>query len=410
MLEDLGMEVQNLAAGGPPLLLGSLGRNPALPTLLFYGHYDVQPPEPLEAWSSPPFEPEVRDGRIFARGAGDNKGQFFCHLVAMEAFRSAAGGLPSVNVRVLLDGEEECGSPHLLESVRHSSDILAGVDVVVTADGPYHESGSPCVICGVRGLLYVELRCRGASRDLHSGHYGGIAPLPAWRLVQCLGSLLDGEGRVAYPGFLDSVREPGADERAALEAIPATEEEIARGLGLTSLPSGPGGGFLERVQFRPHANISGIRCGYAGEGPKTVIPCEAVAKLDIRLVPDQDPDAVFEALREHLRRSGFGDVEAVALQAVPASRTPVGHPVVRTITRAVERGWGGKPILVPSLGATLPEHVFTGELGIPSVLVPYANPDERNHAPDENLLLEAFRRGIRTSAAILAEMASYRRS
>lgn len=402
-LRELDCEVRDLSVRGAPLLLARRPVAPELPTVLFYGHYDVQPPDPVEAWTSPPFTPTVRDGRVFARGAGDNKGQFTCHLLALEAFRDA-GLEPPVNVAVLLDGEEEMGSPNLADAVRAHREALAA-DVVITADGPYHESGRPLVTCGVRGVLYVELRARGARRDLHSGHFGGIAPLPALRLVRCLRAFLDDGGQPDFPGFLDAVREPSAADRRALDALPFEEETIAAELGLARLPDLPGVSPLERVMFRPHFNLAGLRSGYGGEGAKTVLPCEAVAKIDVRLVPDQDPDRLFEAMREHLARSGFPDVSIEKIQAVPPSRTPVSHPFVDTVRRAVGRSWGEPPLVYPALGATLPDHVFTRELGLPSLFVPYANPDECNHAPDENLEIEAFRRGIRTSAAILVQAA-----
>lgn len=401
-LGELGFEVRDIAADGPPLLLATREVDPALPTVIFYGHYDVQPADPLELWTSPPFEPAIRDSRIYARGAGDNKGQFYSHLRAVHAMNSL-GLKPPVNIKLLIDGEEEVGSPHLAASIAAGRDLLSA-DVVITADGPYHESGRPFLCCGVRGLLYIELRVSGADRDLHSGHFGGLAPVPAWRLTQCLASFLDARGFVDFPGFRDGVREPTAADRAALADYPLDEREMAQAIGLEALPDRPGGSPLERIMFQPHMNIAGLRSGYGGSGAKTVLASAALAKIDVRLAPDQEPEAMLAAIRAHLAAGGFDDIEVIGVQAVPPSRTPVDHAVVAPVRAALERTWEGAPIVVPSMGGTLPDFVFTRDLGIPSLFVPYANPDECNHAPNENMLVDAFRRGICTTAALMDEL------
>jgi acetylornithine deacetylase/succinyl-diaminopimelate desuccinylase-like protein len=403
----VGLRVELLRSGGPPALLATSPPIPGAPTLLLYGHYDVQPPEPLEAWTSPPFEPTRRDGRVFARGAGDNKGQHFAHLKAVEVVRRVRGALP-LNVTLFVDGEEEVGSPHLPEIVaRHRERLRA--DVAITADGSFDASGKPCVVFGVRGMLYVEFFARGARRDLHSGNFGGLAPNPAWRLVELLSKLRGPDGRSTIPGFESAVRPLGPAERAALDALPHPDG-LLREMGVDSFAGDPSASPWEKLLCLPTANVAGLASGWTGRGPKTIVPSTATAKMDFRLVPDQDPDRLFDALVEHARRLGFDDVEIRKLQAWPPSRTPLDDPFGRAAIRAVERAWGEPPLVYPSLGASLPHFLFTRDLGMPSVLVPYANPDQQNHAPNENLTIEAFRRGIRTSIALFDEIAATRSS
>ncbi len=405
--ERVGLRAELLECGGPPALLATSPPVAGAPTILLYGHYDVQPPEPLEAWTTPPFEPEVRNGRIYARGAGDNKGQHFAHLKAIEVVRRVAGSLP-VNVKLLVDGEEEVGSPHLPEIVSSYRERLRA-DAAYTADGSFDATGKPCIMFGVRGMLYVELRARGARRDLHSGNFGGLAPNPAWRLVQLLAAERLADGRITIPGFYEAIRPLTKAERAALEALP-DPEALRREMGVERFSGDSSIPEWERLLCRPTANLAGFGSGWTGEGPKTVIPRDAVAKLDFRLVPDQDPDRLFDALVEHARRLGFGDVEIRKLQSWPPSRTPLDDPFGRAAIRAVESAWGQTPLVYPSMGASLPHYLFTRDLGVPSVIIPYANPDQANHAPDENLTLDAFRLGIRTTAALLFEAAAVPRS
>ncbi|MBI1851002.1 MAG: M20/M25/M40 family metallo-hydrolase [Planctomycetes bacterium] len=403
--QSVGLDAELLESSGPPALLATSPHLQGAPTLLFYGHYDVHPPEPLDAWTTPPFEPTRREGRIYARGAGDNKGQHFAHLKAVDVVRRIRGSLP-LNVVLFVDGEEEVGSPHLPELVLRHSDRLRA-DVAVTADGSFDASGKPCVVFGVRGMLYVELRARGARRDLHSGNFGGLAPNPAWRLVELLSAIRRADGCVTIPGFEESVRPLTRAERSALDALPFPGG-LLREMGVDRFAGDPALSPWEKLLCRPTANVAGIVSGWTGSGPKTIVPASATAKMDFRLVPDQDPDRLFDALVSHASTLGFGDVDIKKLQAWPPSRTPLDDPFGRAAIRAVERAWGVAPLVYPSLGASLPHFLFTRELGMPSVLVPYANPDQSNHAPNENLTIEAFRRGIRTSAALMLEVAGIR--
>ncbi len=398
-----GLEARLLPTAGYPVAYGEWHSADARRTVLVYGHYDVQPPEPLEAWTTPPFEPSVRDGRIYARGAGDNKGQLFAHVKAIEAVLRTRGRLP-VNVKMLVEGEEEIASLHLGDVVAAHRDRLRA-DLAYSSDGPMHPTG-PMVFFGCRGLLYLELSATGARRDLHSGNYGGVAPAPAIRLGQALGSLWDRRGRVAVRGFYDRVRPPTAAERRLLRAVPFDEKLVRADLGVAPVGRLRDAAYYRRLLLEPNLNVAGLTAGYQGPGSKTIIPHAARAKLDVRLVPDQSPDEIEARLRAHLRRAGFADVAVARLGAVPPSRTPVDHPFGRAVIRAVERAWGRAPVVVPNLGGTIPDHLFTQGLGLPSIWVPYAPHDEANHAPNESTTIEAFVNGIRTTAAALFELAA----
>ncbi|MFC7157083.1 M20/M25/M40 family metallo-hydrolase [Halomarina halobia] len=377
------------------------------PKVLLYGHYDVQPADASE-WRSPPFEPTVREGpdgeqRLYARGAGDNKGQWFAHLCAVRALRETTG-LPT-DVTLLIEGEEESGSEHLEWLVRERREEL-DADLAFVADGPIDPSGRPHVLLGSRGLLYVDVEATGANRDLHSGNFGGPVPNPASAIVELLASLRDEDGRIALEGFQDDVRPLTDRDREVLEAIPLDEEAVKADLGLSALATDPGEGYVERLLCRPNLNVAGLTAGYDGEGMKTVLPSRARAKIDVRLVADQDPDAVFESLSRHVEeRAPAGvDVTIERVAAMAPQRTPADDPVVEPAMRAVREGWGEEPILKPSLGGSVPTYVFADTLDVPCLVVPYANADENNHAPDENIALSCFRAGARTTVALLREL------
>jgi acetylornithine deacetylase/succinyl-diaminopimelate desuccinylase-like protein len=399
-------------AGQPAVIAHAAADRPEeeeVPTVLLYGHYDVQPASPSE-WSSPPFEPTVCEGqngepRLYARGAGDNKGQWFAHLCAVRALCDTTG-LPA-DVALLIEGEEESGSEHLEELVRdRRADLEA--DVAIVADGPIDSSGRPHVLLGARGLLFVDIDATGANRDLHSGNFGGPVPSPAGAVVDFLASLHDDDGQVTLDGFYDDVRPLSDADRAVLDAIPVDETEIKTDLGLSDLATDPDEGYVERLLTRPNLNVAGLDAGYGGKGMKTVLPHRARAKIDFRLVADQDPGAVFAALREHARElapPGI-DLELSQVASMAPQRTPASSPVVDPAVRAVKNGWETKPILKPTLGGSVPTYVFADNLDVPCLVIPYANEDENNHAPDENLKLSCFRAGCRTTAALLFELAA----
>jgi len=403
LMAAAGLRAEVVPTAGHPVVVGEWRSPEARRTVLVYGHYDVQPPEPLEAWRTPPFEPSIRDGRIYARGAGDNKGQMFAHVKAVEAVLRARGRLP-VNLTMVIEGEEEISSLHLPEFVAAHRARLAA-DVAYSSDGPMHPSG-PMVFFGCRGLLYLELELAGARRDLHSGNYGGVAPAPAVRLARAVASLWDHRGRVAVRGFYDRVRRPTTAEERLLRAVPFDEASVTADLGVPPAGGRRGPAYYRRLLLEPNLNVAGLTAGYQGPGAKTIIPRWARAKLDARLVPDQSPDEIEEKIRRHLRRGGFADVEVRRLGAVPPSRTPADHPFGQAVVRAVERAWGRSPVVLPGLGGTIPDYLFTGVLGLPSIWVPYAPHDEANHAPNESTTIEGFIHGIRTTAAALFELAA----
>jgi len=399
VLRGMGMQTRLIPTAGWPVVFAQKPGAPGAPTVLLYGHYDVQPPDPLEQWLSPPFEPTIRNGRLYGRGAGDNKGQHFAQLLALESLLAVSGALPC-SVKVLLEGEEEIGSPRMAEFVReHRAEILP--DVVITSDGPVHESGRSQLVCGVRGVLSFELRARGANRDLHSGNWGGVAPNPIWTLVHLLASMKNERGEVTIEGFYDAVLPQTPLEQAALARMPLDAERIKAGLGLREFDQPHERGFFERLSAWPTFTVNGFHSGYGGPGSKTVLPHEAVAKCDIRLVEAQQSGDIFAKVVAHVQRHAPG-VEIVHQGAMEPSKTPLDSPFVEPLLRAITLAQGEAPLQVPALGGSLPDYVWTKILGVPAFVVPYANADEANHAPNENIEVERFFTGIKTGAAMLS--------
>jgi len=404
-LQGLGMETQLLASGGWPFVYGRNGRSPGAPTVLLYGHYDVQPPDPLEAWESPPFAPEIRDGRIWGRGVGDNKGQHLAQLLAIESWLAVSGGLPC-NVIVLLEGEEEIGSPHISDCVRAHRDLLADADLVITADGPVHESGRPCIKFGPRGIASFELRVRHAERDFHSGNWGGVAPNPIWTLVHLLATMKNSRGEVTIEGFYDNVAPLGELERAALDALPVDTAAVMAGAGLARLDEPQERPFFDRLAAWPTFTINGFHSGYGGPGTKTVLPREATVKCDMRLVENQGVEEILDKVEAHVRGHA-PEVEVIRQGGMEPSSTPLDSPYTQPLQRAFRAAQGEDPLLIPAMGGSLPDYAWTKILGVPSFTTPYANHDEANHAPNENLEVERFIAGIRTGAAVLAYLGTH---
>ena len=410
MLEGLGMEAELLATRGHPMVLGRGPAVPGAPTVLLYGHYDVQPPEPLEAWTSPPFEPTLRDGRIYARGVGDNKGQHLAQLLALESHLAVHGRLPC-NVVVLLEGEEEVGSPHLAETVAAHADRLRA-DLVVTADGTLHPSGRGTILYGVRGVTHFELHVRTARRDTHSGNFGGVVPNALWALVHLLASMRGPDGIIAIAGLHDPIRPPGPAERAAVAALPLDLPALMGELGMQALDAPRDRAFWDRLMFHPTLTINGISGGYAGPGSKTVLPAEAVAKCDIRLVEAMTPDQALAAVRAHVAAVApalGAEVAVVGQGGMLPSKTPMDSPFAPVLRAALTVARGEAPLEYPCMGGSLPDYVFTKALGVPAFVTPYGNADEANHAPDENLAVECFLAGIRSGAALLAGLGAMAR-
>ncbi|HWO93564.1 MAG TPA: M20/M25/M40 family metallo-hydrolase [Dehalococcoidia bacterium] len=399
-LGELGFstDVAPKPEGGHPVLLAERDER-ASRTLLFYNHYDVQPPEPLDLWTTPPFEPAIRDGKLYARGASDNKGNIAARLAALRAILTVRGSLP-VNVRFLIEGDEEIGSPNLAPFVeRHAQRLRA--DACLWEGSGVNWQGAPEVTLGVKGLLYVELEVRVATRDSHSS-WATVVPNAAWRLAWALASLKDEDERIRIDGFYDDVRPPTREEDAAVAKLPDESAETIRSLGLRQALLGVGGvEFKRRHLFEPTCTIDGLSAGYEGPGAKTVLPAEARAKIEFRLVPDQDPDDIFRKLRRHLDRHGFDDIEARVLSAEAAARTPITAPFVQDVAETARRTYGVEPMLVPTMAGTGPLHAFIRHLGVQSADCGVGYPDSRIHAPDENVRLEDVRRNIHHIAALL---------
>ncbi len=399
-LARAGLETDILETEGHPVVLGEWrGAGPEAPTLLIYGHYDVQPAEPLELWTSPPFEPTVRDGRIYARGVADDKGQVFLHLAALEHLLATAGTLP-VNVVVLVEGEEEIGSPHLLPFVEEHRERLAA-DAVVISDSALFAEGIPSLLFSLRGLAYTEIRVRGPRSDLHSGAYGGAVPNPATELARILATLHDDEGRIRIPGFYDDVVTWDEDTLEGIRALPFSAEAFREGVGAPGLHGEAGWSPLERLWVRPTCEVNGLLSGYTGEGAKTVLPAEAMAKVSFRLVPDQDPKRVVELLRAHVAEVASPQVAVEILElhhGSPWRARPEG-PFFDAARDALRETFGVEPVLTGEGGSIPIVPDFERILGAPAVLLGFALPGCNMHAPDEWFPEDHLEKGIRTLLA-----------
>lgn len=399
LMTDAGIDAQQIETEGNPVVYGEVIHPDNDFTVLFYGHYDVQPPEPLELWESEPFEPTIKDGKIYGRGTGDNKGQFLAHLLAVKAVLEVEGKLP-INVKFLIEGEEEVGSVNLAPFIEKHKDLLKA-DVAYTSDGPMNGPDQPTVILGNRGLLYIELNAEGAVRDNHSGNKGNIAPNPAMDLIQLLRTMIDEDGHVLIDGFYDDILKPTKEELEHIRTLPFNAEETAEIVGLDSVDM-TAEEYYTKLCLTPTFNIAGFGSGYTGEGSKTIIPSKATVKIDMRLAADQQPDKIFEAIKKHVNAfESKSSITVKDLGGVKPSRTPIHLDVVEKIADSLELSHGEKPLIVPALGGTVPMYVFTDILEIPSLLVPYANVDENNHSPYENIGVKEFYDGIRNTCAAL---------
>jgi acetylornithine deacetylase/succinyl-diaminopimelate desuccinylase-like protein len=349
-LEGAGAEARIMETDGHPVVYAEIGEGPK--TLLSYGHYDVQPPEPLGLWESDPFEPTVRDGGLYARGVADDKGDVLARIQALRLYIEEQGPLP-FKLKFLIEGEEEIGSPNLAPFVRSNAQLLSA-DACLWEGSMKDEAGRPMIFCGTKGMAYVELRARGASYDLHS-MYGGIAPNPAWRLVQALRTIKDENGEITLDGLNDLAEEPSEKDLEAISRIPFDAAALRESWGVEALDRGlTGQDALREMLLRPTANIAGIQSGYTGPGSKTIVPSEAFVKMDFRLVAGQSPGPVLELIRSHLRKRGFDDVEVVDLHGVEAAKTPVDSPVVRTAVQAWKDLGTDEAIVYPTIGGSGP--------------------------------------------------------
>jgi acetylornithine deacetylase/succinyl-diaminopimelate desuccinylase-like protein len=405
-LRDAGLSAEVMETPKHPVVLGEWKEaGEDAPTLLIYGHYDVQPPEPLEEWTSPPFEPEIRDGRIYARGSADDKGQLFMHVKALEAHLKTHGALP-LNVVVVAEGEEEIGSPNLVPFVEQHRERLAS-DVVVISDSGMFDEGLPALLFSLRGLAYCEIHVTAARSDLHSGAYGGAVPNPGMALARMLATLHDENGRIAIDGFYDNVRDWDEETREAIRSLPFDQAKFLETVGAPALNGEEGYSTLERLWIRPTCEVNGLLSGYTGEGAKTVLPARAMAKVSFRLVPDQSPGRVAELLRAHLDKVA---PEGVRVQVVelhggdPWRANPSG-PLFDAASRALEEAFGTKPVLMGEGGSIPIVGDFEKVLGAPVLLVGFSLPGCNMHAPNEWLTVDNFERGIGSLARLYEELA-----
>ena len=396
-LSEVGFKTRLMPSSGNPMVYGELAGNQGAPTVLLYGHYDVMPADDVQSWTSPPFEPTERDGRIFARGVGDNKAQHMAHIKAVEALRAC--GKTSAPLKFVIEGEEETGSTSLPGFVRDHREMLRA-DVCFAADGPRHESNRPTVYLGCRGVIGFELKVRTASRDVHSGNRGNVVPNPGWRLLDALSSMRDAKGAIAIYGFHDDIRPMGEEDLRLLGALDFDGAKMGKELAVPELDAMAAREYHERVMYRPTLNISGLVSGHGGEGIKNIVPATATAKMDIRLVADQSPDKIMAQVRRHLDARGFRDVEIVVHDTMKPSRTSSGNNFVAPIVAAVREAAGQEPVVLPALGGSIPQYAFVEGLGVPCIWSAYANWDEHNHAPDENMVVELFIQAIKMSANV----------
>ena len=394
---------------GNPIVYGEWLHAAGAPTILFYGHYDVQPVDPLELWESPPFEATVRDGEIYARGAADDKGQVFMHLKAIEAHLKQSGALP-VNIKLIVEGEEEVGSVNLDNFIRGRKDALKA-DVVVISDSAMFDRGVPSICYSLRGLVYCQIDLRGTKSDLHSGVFGGAVANPAFVLAQLIAQFKDRGGRIKIPGFYDDVRPLSDEERNEWKKLPFNEKKYRQDLGAPKLFGETGYTTLERVWGRPTLEVNGLLSGFTGEGAKTVIPAVAMAKVSMRLVPDQDPDRIADLFQKFVEKIAPKTVELkfTRMHGGKPWMTAYDNPFVQAAGRAIEKGFGQKPVFTREGGSIPVVSTFQEELGVPSVLFGVGLPDENAHAPNEKLDLGNFHNGIIASAMLYDEIARVER-
>ncbi len=407
-MRSIGLQnVQVMPTAGHPVVYGDWLNAPGKPTVLLYGHYDVQPAEPLELWTSPPFEATVRGENLYARGAADDKGQVFIHLKAIEAFLRNGGELP-INLKLIIEGEEEIGSEHLDAFVKDHKSMLAA-DLVLISDSSMFGKETPSICYGLRGLAYMQIDLVGPNKDLHSGSFGGTVHNPVQALAEIIAQLHDKNGKITIPGFYKDVLPLSKKERAAYKKLPFSDKKYAAEVGVKQLYGDKGFSTLERVWARPTLECNGIWGGFTGEGAKTVLPSKASAKISMRLVPNQTAAKAAKLFEKHIMKIAPKTVKVTVrnLHGGEPAITPIDSPGVQAAVRALEKGFGKKP-LYQREGGSIPIVVqFKQILGLDTVLLGFGLPDENAHAPDEFLNLDNFHGGIRTSMHFMNELPAY---
>jgi acetylornithine deacetylase/succinyl-diaminopimelate desuccinylase-like protein len=404
MLIRRGFKAEIMDTDGAPVVFAER-KGKADKTLLIYNHYDVQPPEPLELWETPPFEPAIRAGKMYGRGVSDDKGHLVARLFAIDAILKTDDGLPC-NIKFIIEGEEETASIHLHEFVRNNMEKLAA-DACIWEFGGVDHREVPMQYLGLRGICYVELSVESLGIDVHSGLGGSIFPNAAWRLVWALNSLKGPDERIRIPGFYDDVRLPTARDRALMERLPDLEQEYKTRYGVKEFIKGIKGGIdlkMEEV-FTPTCTICGLTSGYQGPGSKTVQPARASAKVDFRLVPDQKPDTVLKQLRAHLDAQGFTDIRIEFLGGEPPARTDPDDPFIRLVIDAAEEVYEYPMQIVPTVGGSGPNHPFVHDLGLPVATAGLGYPDTKAHAPNENIRIDLYLKHARHMARVIKEFA-----
>ena len=400
MLRRRGFAAEVLPSGGAPVVIAERGGRTDR-TLLFYNHYDVQPAEPLEEWDSPPFEATRRDGKLFGRGVSDDKGHLVARLFALDALLAVYGDLPC-GIKFVIEGEEETSSAHLHAFLLTHRERLAA-DACVWEFGYVDHRDVPLQFAGLRGICYVELSVRTASTDVHSGLGGSILANAAWRLAWALGTLKGPDERIRIPGFYDRVLPPSTHDRELMAALPDTAAEYRRRFGVDGFLRGLEGGVELRLAevFEPTCTICGLTSGYQGQGPKTVLPCRASAKVDFRLVPDQRPEEVRAQLRRHLDENGFTDIAIANLGSEPPARTDPDHPFLRQVSELAAPVYGVPMTIVPMTGGSGPNHPFVHDLGLPVATAGLGYPGGLVHAPNENVRLDLYLKHAKHMARLI---------
>jgi acetylornithine deacetylase/succinyl-diaminopimelate desuccinylase-like protein len=403
--ERIGMQnAEVIETGGHPAVYADWLKAPGKPTVLLYGHYDVQPVDPLDLWKSPPFEPIMQDGLLLARGSSDDKGQIAMHWQAINAWLKATGELP-LNLKVIAEGEEEISSAHFEDFVKANVDRLR-TDYCVVSDTAMVAKGFPAITYGLRGLVYFEVRVEAANVDMHSGLMGGVAPNPALALAEILMRLKDPAGHVLVPGFFDGVRALTDDERRQYARVPFDEAAVRQTYGLEALFGEPGFTPTEREWARPTLDVNGIWGGYQGPGSKTIIPAWAAAKISCRLVPDQDPGEIMQTVSEYIRSVAPKTVRVTVTELSRGEPwiTPVDHPLIQAARRALQRVYVKEPALIRSGGSIPAVEVMNHRLDAPVLLVGFVLPDSFAHAPNERLDVESFYLGRKAAAQLWQEI------
>jgi succinyl-diaminopimelate desuccinylase len=404
-LASLGLKTELVATPGHPIVYAESPPVPGAPVALVYGHYDVQPPDPLDEWVTPPFEPSIRDGKVFARGATDDKGQMLTHVTSVAAWLRTVGKLP-LQVKFVIEGEEEVGSEHLGMFLREHAGRLA-CQCIVISDTSQFAPGVPAITYGLRGIAYFELKLAGPKQDLHSGVFGGGVANPANALCEMLSALVDADGRVTVPGFYDDVKPLTERERKEFASLPFDETAFKEQLGVDALDGEKGFTTLERRWARPSFDINGLTSGYQGAGAKTVLPARASAKFSFRLVPDQDPQRVTAGLRKRLAEllpPGIS-MELVEHHGGPGIVMPLDSPYLQAAAAAVAAGFGRRPVFIREGGSIPIVNTFTDLLHADVLLLGWGQNDDNPHSPNEKFSLDDFHRGIRASAALWQELA-----